>query len=285
MIRSTFHVGVIAWCWKGCLKISMRSKGPFFLALLPLSCTDIVSLMGVQIWSAIRKSALIPFLLKPGSIFRKDRIVSFFTLPLLFHFIFLPDRWDSTSSLCPNATHSGQKSTKSCPSLWPSIRGHYQGPHTVAVILFPVRLLKPTTLALTYRLWAKIVTKMCLREKKPHITILNSLILVPDSVPGQMMHATVRNLSPWVDYEFRVVAINSIGVGEPSTHTKQIRTKAAGTLWLSRFSLCWFNHNRFPIVIYLFGFLWCFRSVVSSHVKLLNSSGWTVFICVIIPKL
>ncbi|XP_029288438.1 contactin-4 isoform X2 [Cottoperca gobio] len=50
---------------------------------------------------------------------------------------------------------------------------------------------------------------------------------VPDSVPGQMMHATVRDLNPWVDYEFRVVAINSVGVGEPSTPSKQTRTKAA----------------------------------------------------------
>ncbi|GLD73395.1 contactin-4-like isoform X1 [Lates japonicus] len=42
-----------------------------------------------------------------------------------------------------------------------------------------------------------------------------------------MMHATVTDLNPWVDYEFRVVAINSVGVGEPSTPSKQIRTKAA----------------------------------------------------------
>lgn len=44
------------------------------------------------------------------------------------------------------------------------------------------------------------------------------------------MHAKVKDLSPWVDYEFRVVAINSVGVGEPSTPSKQIQTKAAGML-------------------------------------------------------
>lgn len=47
------------------------------------------------------------------------------------------------------------------------------------------------------------------------------------------MHATVRDLNPWVDYEFRVVAINSVGVGEPSTPSKHIRTAAAGILPLS----------------------------------------------------
>uniref|UniRef100_A0A3Q2C979 Fibronectin type-III domain-containing protein n=1 Tax=Cyprinodon variegatus TaxID=28743 RepID=A0A3Q2C979_CYPVA len=55
----------------------------------------------------------------------------------------------------------------------------------------------------------------------------NSLTLVPDPVPGQMMHATVKDLSPWVEYQFRVLAINSVGVGEPSIPSEQIRTKAA----------------------------------------------------------
>ena len=73
-------------------------------------------------------------------------------------------------------------------------------------------------------------------QNTKHISILNSLILVPDSVPGQMMHATVKDLNPWVDYEFRVLAINSVGVGEPSTPSKQIRTKAAGILSICCFS-------------------------------------------------
>lgn len=44
------------------------------------------------------------------------------------------------------------------------------------------------------------------------------------------MHATVRDLNPWVDYEFRVVAINRVGMGEPSTPSKHVRTRAAGIL-------------------------------------------------------
>lgn len=45
-----------------------------------------------------------------------------------------------------------------------------------------------------------------------------------------MLHATVIDLNPWVDYEFRVVAINSMGVGEPSSPSTIIQTKAAGTV-------------------------------------------------------
>lgn len=45
-----------------------------------------------------------------------------------------------------------------------------------------------------------------------------------------MLHATVVDLNPFVDYEFRVVAINNVGVGEPSAPSRPIRTKAAGNI-------------------------------------------------------
>ncbi len=64
-----------------------------------------------------------------------------------------------------------------------------------------------------------------------------SLILVPDSVPGQMIHATVVNLNPWVDYEFRVVAINNVGVGEPACHPNPFAPKLQVSVHPSRFHI------------------------------------------------
>uniref|UniRef100_A0A3Q2QQE1 Contactin 3a, tandem duplicate 1 n=1 Tax=Fundulus heteroclitus TaxID=8078 RepID=A0A3Q2QQE1_FUNHE len=42
---------------------------------------------------------------------------------------------------------------------------------------------------------------------------------------GKQFSATVTDLSPWVDYEFRVLATNSVGTGEPSKPSKKTRTK------------------------------------------------------------
>ncbi|XP_044038618.1 contactin-4 isoform X2 [Siniperca chuatsi] len=71
------------------------------------------------------------------------------------------------------------------------------------------------------------VTMYMVQVRTPFSIGWQTVRTVPDYVPGQMTHATVKDLNPWVDYEFRVVAINSVGVGEPSTPSKQIRTKAA----------------------------------------------------------
>lgn len=35
-------------------------------------------------------------------------------------------------------------------------------------------------------------------------------------------------LNPWVEYEFRVVATNKIGTGDPSAPSRMIRTNEAG---------------------------------------------------------
>ncbi|KAG5835702.1 hypothetical protein ANANG_G00246800 [Anguilla anguilla] len=71
------------------------------------------------------------------------------------------------------------------------------------------------------------VTMYTVQARTPFSIGWQAVRTVPDSVPGQMLHATVVDLNPWVDYEFRVVAINSVGLGEPSLPSKQLRTKAA----------------------------------------------------------
>lgn len=54
---------------------------------------------------------------------------------------------------------------------------------------------------------------------------LSWLLPVPEVVAGHQLRATVTELSPWVEYEFRVLASNTIGTGEPSKPSKQARTK------------------------------------------------------------
>uniref|UniRef100_A0A672NKD5 Contactin-4-like n=1 Tax=Sinocyclocheilus grahami TaxID=75366 RepID=A0A672NKD5_SINGR len=71
------------------------------------------------------------------------------------------------------------------------------------------------------------VTLYIVQARTPFSIGWQAVKTVPDSVPGQMIHATAVNLNPWVDYEFRVVAINNVGVGEPSMPSKPVRTKAA----------------------------------------------------------
>ncbi|XP_044066726.1 contactin-4 isoform X3 [Siniperca chuatsi] len=48
---------------------------------------------------------------------------------------------------------------------------------------------------------------------------------VPELLEGKQLSATVIDLSPWVEYEFRVLATNSIGTGEPSKPSKKARNK------------------------------------------------------------
>ncbi|KAJ8798121.1 hypothetical protein J1605_001612 [Eschrichtius robustus] len=45
-----------------------------------------------------------------------------------------------------------------------------------------------------------------------------------------MESAMAVDLNPWVEYEFRVVATNPIGTGDPSTPSRKIRTNEAAIL-------------------------------------------------------
>ncbi|KAJ8368638.1 hypothetical protein SKAU_G00086660 [Synaphobranchus kaupii] len=49
----------------------------------------------------------------------------------------------------------------------------------------------------------------------------------PNHVTGDMESAMAVELNPWVEYEFRVVATNAIGTGDPSAPSRVVRTKEA----------------------------------------------------------
>ncbi|XP_029771511.1 contactin-5 [Suricata suricatta] len=49
----------------------------------------------------------------------------------------------------------------------------------------------------------------------------------PEIITGDMESAMAVDLNPWVEYEFRVVATNPIGTGDPSTPSRMIRTNEA----------------------------------------------------------
>ncbi|KAH0630234.1 hypothetical protein JD844_013012 [Phrynosoma platyrhinos] len=53
------------------------------------------------------------------------------------------------------------------------------------------------------------------------------IVRVPEVINGRTHTATVVDLNPWVEYEFRVVAGNDVGTGEPSAPSELLRTKAS----------------------------------------------------------
>uniref|UniRef100_A0A8C4QQ90 Contactin 3a, tandem duplicate 2 n=1 Tax=Eptatretus burgeri TaxID=7764 RepID=A0A8C4QQ90_EPTBU len=54
-----------------------------------------------------------------------------------------------------------------------------------------------------------------------------AITAVPSKVLGSMHTAVVEGLIPWMNYEFRIIAANDHGRGEPSKASYRIRTKAA----------------------------------------------------------
>lgn len=65
---------------------------------------------------------------------------------------------------------------------------------------------------------------------------------MPEIIDGNTLTATVVDLNAWVEYEFRVLAKNSVGVGEPSPVSVRTRTEDAGPLishqHVSHYSAC-----------------------------------------------
>ncbi|OCT93246.1 contactin-5 isoform X1 [Xenopus laevis] len=66
-----------------------------------------------------------------------------------------------------------------------------------------------------------------LQARSPFSLGWQTVKTVPEIINGGLESAMVVDLNPWVEYEFRVVATNSIGTGDPSVPSRVIRTKEA----------------------------------------------------------
>ncbi|XP_068936771.1 contactin-5 [Petaurus breviceps papuanus] len=66
-----------------------------------------------------------------------------------------------------------------------------------------------------------------LQARSPFSLGWQTVKTVPEVITGDMESAMAVDLNPWVEYEFRVVATNPIGTGDPSTPSRMIRTNEA----------------------------------------------------------
>lgn len=71
------------------------------------------------------------------------------------------------------------------------------------------------------------VISYAVQARTPFSVGWQSVRTVPEVIDGKTHTATVVELNPWVEYEFRIVASNKIGGGEPSLPSEKVRTEEA----------------------------------------------------------
>ncbi|XP_060239862.1 contactin-4 isoform X4 [Meriones unguiculatus] len=71
------------------------------------------------------------------------------------------------------------------------------------------------------------VTMYVIQARTPFSVGWQAVSTVPELIDGKTFTATVVGLNPWVEYEFRIVAANVIGIGEPSRPSEKRRTEEA----------------------------------------------------------
>uniref|UniRef100_A0AAY4BNM8 Contactin 3a, tandem duplicate 2 n=1 Tax=Denticeps clupeoides TaxID=299321 RepID=A0AAY4BNM8_9TELE len=71
------------------------------------------------------------------------------------------------------------------------------------------------------------ITSYIIQTKTPFTVGWQAVDTVPEVIDGNTLTATVVNLNAWVEYEFRVVARNAVGMGEPSPASLKTRTEDA----------------------------------------------------------
>uniref|UniRef100_A0AAX7UUH4 Contactin 3b n=1 Tax=Astatotilapia calliptera TaxID=8154 RepID=A0AAX7UUH4_ASTCA len=71
------------------------------------------------------------------------------------------------------------------------------------------------------------ITGYIIQARTPFTVGWQAVDTVPEVVNGNMLTATVVGLNAWVEHEFRVVARNAVGLGEPSPASAKTRTEDA----------------------------------------------------------
>uniref|UniRef100_A0A8C9YY94 Contactin 3a, tandem duplicate 2 n=1 Tax=Sander lucioperca TaxID=283035 RepID=A0A8C9YY94_SANLU len=71
------------------------------------------------------------------------------------------------------------------------------------------------------------ITNYLIQTRTPFTVGWQRVNTVPEIIDGSTLTATVVDLNAWVEYEFRVLAKNSVGVGEPSPVSVKTRTEDA----------------------------------------------------------
>ncbi|XP_069499625.1 contactin-4-like isoform X2 [Ambystoma mexicanum] len=71
------------------------------------------------------------------------------------------------------------------------------------------------------------ITVYVVQARTPFSVGWQAVNTVPEIIDGRSFTATVVGLNPWVEYEFRVIATNLIGIGEPSKPCDKRRTEEA----------------------------------------------------------
>uniref|UniRef100_H3CPH2 Contactin 3b n=1 Tax=Tetraodon nigroviridis TaxID=99883 RepID=H3CPH2_TETNG len=69
------------------------------------------------------------------------------------------------------------------------------------------------------------ITGYIIQARTPFTVGWQAVDTVPEVINGNMLTATVVGLNAWVEYEFRVVARNAVGLGEPSPASAKTRTE------------------------------------------------------------
>uniref|UniRef100_A0AAX7U5X3 Contactin 3a, tandem duplicate 2 n=1 Tax=Astatotilapia calliptera TaxID=8154 RepID=A0AAX7U5X3_ASTCA len=71
------------------------------------------------------------------------------------------------------------------------------------------------------------ITNYLIQTRTPFTVGWQRVNTVPEIIDGNTLTATVVDLNAWVEYDFRVLAKNSVGVGEPSPVSVKTRTEDA----------------------------------------------------------